>query len=140
MPQTTVLVHQPSLEDLVSSLATAKAAEELAKQQRIKFEELVAAKVGGPEEGQKTFDLEDGTKITVTRGFNFAADCEAICALFRREQLDTAPPVATKTTMKLDEPAYKAFASRFPSVYEQIAKHVTVTLKKISVVLKAPKA
>jgi hypothetical protein len=130
------------LADLVGALATAKVAEELAKDRRIAFEERVAAKIDGPPEGQKTITLKDGTKVTVTRGFNFKADCESIRKMFRREGFDHAPPVASKTALKLDVPAYKKFAEQLPSVYRRMAEHVTVTPKKIAVEIRtqAPKA
>jgi hypothetical protein len=130
------------LVDLVGALATAKVAEELAKERRIDFEERVAAKIVGPPEGQKTITLEDGTKVTVTRGFNFKADCESIRKMFRREGFDHAPPVASKTTLKLDIPAYKKFAEQLPSVYRRMAEYVTVTQKKTAVEIRTqtPKA
>lgn len=128
-----------SLEDLVAVLATAKVREAAAKAVRISHEERIASKIDGPAMGQKTVTLKDGTKVTVTRGFNFKAECEEIQALFRRQQWDHAPPVAAKTTLKLDVPAYQAYAKAYPSVYQEIAKHVTVTEKKVAVELKAPK-
>jgi hypothetical protein len=131
---------EPSLDDLVSGLATAKAAEKLAEAERIRMEELVAEKVGGPESGQRTYTLEDGTKVTVTRGFNYKADCQAIQKLFRVKQFDSPAPVASKATLKLDEKGYKWYAETHPSIYRAIAKHVTATPKKIAVVLKAPKS
>ena len=128
------------LADLVTCLVTAKAVEETARKTRIEWEERIAEKVGGPEDGAKTFTLEDKTKITVTRGFLFDADCEAISKLFRVQQYDHAPPIKSKTTTKLDETAYKAYAKRFPATYRAIQQHVTVKPKKTSVVVKAPKA
>lgn len=129
-----------STEELTACLATAKAVEAAAQEKRIEWEELVAERLGGPEDGGKTFTLKDGTKVTVTRGFNFTADCEGIRRLFRMEQYDHAPPVASKTTVKLDEAAYKQYAKQFPSVYDRITRFVTVKPKKTAVTLKAKKA
>lgn len=130
----------PSIDSLVRSLATAKKTEERVKMHRIEWEERIAEKLGGPEDGAKTHTLEDGTKVTITRGFNFAADCEKIRMLFRREGYDHGAPIRQKTSVTLDIAAYKAYASAFPSVYRKITEFVTVTPKKTSVVLQAPKA
>jgi hypothetical protein len=128
------------IESLFSGLVTAKETEALAKTKRIRWEERIAKKLGGPEDGQETTTLEDGSKVTISRGFNFSADCEKIRMLFVREQYDSSPPIATKTTVKLDEPAYKEFARRLPNVYKRMTEFVTVKPKKISVTLTEPKA
>ena len=128
-----------SIADLVSGLVTAKAAEELAKTERIRWEERVAERVGGPESGQETASLKDGTKITVTRGFNYKANCEAIQMLFRREEFDHSAPVVAKTTLKLDEKGYRWYEKTLPAVFRRIAEHVVATPKKIAVSLTAPK-
>jgi hypothetical protein len=130
----------PSLADLVAGLAAAKAASELAGSKQIEWEERIAEKAGGPKDGQKTTTLEDGTKVTVTRGYNYKTDCLEIQALFRKGQFDHPAPVTTKTTMKLDERGYKWYEKTYPSVYKQIARFVVATPKKIAVTLKAPKA
>lgn len=130
----------PTIDSLVRSLALAKKAEELTKERRIQWEERIATHLGGPEDGAKTTTLDDGTKVTVTRGFNFAADCDKIRTLFVKEAYDHAPPVRHKTKIELDVAAYKTYFKTFPSVYRKIAQFVTVTPKKTSVVLKAPKA
>ena len=127
------------LDHLVSALATAKATEGLAVAKRIEWEQRVAAKIGGPEDGQKTTTLKDGTKITVKRGFLFDADCEGIAKLFRRQQYDHAAPIKSKTTVKLDEPAYKAYAKRFPATYRAIQEFVKVKPKKTAVTLDTTK-
>ena len=128
------------IEVLVAGLAKSKDVEALATAKRIDWEERITAKLGKPEDGVKTHTIEDGTKVTITTGFNFKADCEGIRNLFRIEDYDHGAPVRTKTKVELDEKAYKSYASAFPSIYKRIANFVTVTAKKTSVVLKAPKA
>ena len=130
----------PSAEALVASLVKAKGVEAFATEHRIKCEDKVAAILESKEDGSKTTTMKDGTKVTITRGFNFKADCEAIRAMFRRLQLDHAPPVARKTTDKLDEGAYKTYAQANPAVYRKMNEYVTVTAKKTSVTITGPKA
>ena len=127
------------LADLVTCLVTAKAVEETARKARIEWEERIAEKVGGPDSGQKTTTLKDGMKVTVTRGFNYKANCEEIRKMFRLEQFDHPAPVSTKSTLKLDERGYRWYEKTLPSVFRRIAEYVTVTPKKIAVELKAPK-
>ena len=129
----------PTLESRVCLLATAKAAEERAKAHRIEAEEEVAAMIEGPEVGQKTVALADGTKVTVTRGYNYKADCEEIATFFKREQLDTPAPIKHKATITLDPAGYEWYRAHNPAVFDAISRNVVVTPKKVSVVLKAAK-
>jgi hypothetical protein len=124
-----------SVESLVEGLRKAKEAEEVVKVSRIMWEEKVAAKLAGPEDGQKTHKMEDGTKVTVSRGYIFKADCDEIEKMYRVKQLDSSPPIITKTTRKLHEAEYKELAKRLPAIYREIAKHVTVKPKKTAVTI-----
>lgn len=128
-----------SLGDLVGLLATAKAAEDLAKSRRIKAEEAVAEVMPGPEIGQKTTTMADGTKVTVTRGYNYKADCEKISAFFRREQFDTPAPIKAKSTVMLDPAGYEWYRKNNPAAFAAMSQHVVVTPKKTSVTLKPAK-
>lgn len=129
-----------SLGTLVGLLATAKATEDTAKSLRIEYEEKVAAMIPGPEVGQKTVAMADGTKVIVTRGYNYKADCEKIALFFRREQFDTAAPIKQKTTIMLDPAGYEWYKRNNPAVFEAISQHVVATPKKVSIALKAPVA
>ncbi len=129
-----------NINDLVHGLAIAKATEEVARTHRIKWEERITEKLGGPEDGQETTTLEDGTKVTISRGYLFAADCEGIQTMYLREGFDSRPPIRLKRELKLDAPAYKALAKTHPNTYRKVAKFVTVKPKKTSIAIKAPKA
>jgi hypothetical protein len=137
--ESTVAPVDLPIETLVDSLVTAKAIESIATAKRIRWEERVAQKLGGTEDGQKTTTLENGMKVTIKRGFNFSADCDAIRKLFAVEQYDSSPPIEIKTTIKLDEPAYKEFARRLPAAYKRMTQFVTAKPKKVSVTLAEPK-
>jgi hypothetical protein len=118
---------------LASDLILAKTVEDTAKQNRIAIEEKIAALIPGPERGQKTANLPDGVKITVERGFNYKADCQAI------EKLDlqiTGYPIKTKSTRELDVVGYEWYQQNHPGLFSQISKHVVVTPKKVSVTIK----
>ena len=71
-----------TLECLVRHWTTAKKQEEAVRFGRIVLEEKIAALVPGPDKGQKTVTLADGTKVTVERGFNYKADCKEISGIF----------------------------------------------------------
>lgn len=125
------------LADLAAQLSTAKLREETTKQQRISVEEQIAALVPGPEKGQKTVKLPDGTKIVVERGLNYKADCQAIEKIFASEGETRFVPVKTKTTRELDEKGYEWYFSNDPDGFALLSKYVTVTPKKVAVSLKA---
>lgn len=113
----------------------AKEAEETAKANRIAIEEMIAALIPGPETGQKTVTVKDGSKLVVTRGFNYKADIEAI----KHYQLAFGAPITSKTTHALDVKGYEWYRENHPDVFAQIAQHVSVTPKKVSVALKPAK-
>lgn len=115
-----------NIETLVAELYNAKKAEEQAKRARIEAEEAVAAALGGPENGSRTFTT--GTlKVTVKRGYNYkVSDMEA----FKK-----AYPALVKTTVKdeLDARQYELAVASGPT---DATEFVTVTPKKVSVELK----
>lgn len=127
-----------TLSVLARDLANAKAAEDATKAARIAVEEKIAALVPGPEKGQKTITLDDGSKITVERGLNYKADCQKI-----EEALSVAGwthvPVKTKTTRELDEKGYEWFRANDAEAFTAISQFVTVTPKKVSIQIKAAK-
>lgn len=129
----------PTLSELVLCLGTAKAREELARAERIKVEEQIAILVPGPDEGSKTVKLEDGTKVTVERGFNYKPDISALEKVFDNAD-DTDGrrfvPLKTKTTRELDLPGYRWFRDNDPEGFAMLAQHVVATPKKVSVTLK----
>lgn len=123
------------LDTLVAALAEAKVTEHFAETERIRLEERIAEKITGPDRGQVTETLENGTKVVVKRGYNYKADIADILDYFARKQLDTAAPIKV-TAPKLDEIAYEWYRNHNPSVFSDIAKFITLTPKKIAVEIK----
>lgn len=128
-----------SLGDLVRNLLAEKEAEELCRRQRIALEEAIALCIPGPDSGQKTIKLDDGTSVTVKRGWNYKAKLEDIDAIFLDGMIGDPPPIKTKTTRELDERGYEWFRENRPGIFSELSKHVTVTPKKIAVEVKLPK-
>jgi uncharacterized ubiquitin-like protein YukD len=125
---------------LVDLLEEAKSVEHDAKENRIMLEEQIAKLLGGPDDGGKTFTLDDKSKVTITRGFLFSAECEDIKKLYILNGFDSPAPVGWKKELKLDTKAYKELATKYPSIYKQVAQYVTVKPKKTSVTIKRPEA
>lgn len=125
-----------SISELVCALATAKAAEGLVTASRIKAEEQLAEALGGPERGSKTTKLEDGTKVTVTRGFNYKADTKAMIDGFRVSDASGSAPLKSEIKVKLDEARYEDMRKNDPILFGIASNYVTTTPKKVSVVLK----
>ena len=115
---------------LASELKNAKAAEALARSGRIDAEEQIATLIPTKDTGQKTVTLDNGTKITVKRGLNYKADCQAIESEW--EENDTPVPVKTKTTRELDVKGYEWYMANNAVIFARISKHVTVTPKKVA--------
>ena len=125
------------LRQLTSFLTTAKHEEKLARDKRIEIEEKIAALVDGPEAGQRTVDLGDKLRVTVTRGFNYKADLAAIDQLFTdMPNFNVPAPIKTKTTRELDVTGYEWFRKNYESIFSDIAKHVEVKPKKVAVEVK----
>ncbi len=123
------------LQELANVLKNAKAAEALARSGRIDAEEQIAALVPTEDVGQKTITLDNGTKITVKRGLNYKADCQAIEDSHYWIGLGCFAPVKTKTTRELDTKGYEWYRENKPEVYGRISQYVTVTPKKVAITL-----
>jgi len=119
------------------NLRAAKAREESAKANRIAIEDQIASLVPGPEVGQKTVAIKDGSKLVVTRGLNYKADLEVIRKTLTNP--DFPPPIKSKTTYQLDVDGYEWYKANHPDVFSLLVGHVSVTPKKVSVVLKPAK-
>jgi len=125
-----------SLEQNVLLLIAAKSAEEQARNKRIVLEEAVAYDIPGPDSGSKTATLEDGTKVTVKRGWNYKADCQAIEDKLAWDSYHMPAPIKSKTTRELDEKGYEWYKHNRPAIYEEVSKFVTVAPKKVAVEVK----
>ena len=115
-----------NIETLISDLYNAKKAEEQAKAARIAAEEAVAAALGGPDNGSRTFTT--GTlKVVVKRGFNYkVSDIAAF---------EAAYPHLVKTTVKKELNA-KEYELALANGSTGATEFVTATPKKVSVELK----
>ena len=127
-----------TLEYLVRHLILAKKQEDTIKCTRIALEEKIAALVPGPERGQITVSVTENVKITVERGFNYKADCQAIANIFR-DLPDAHVPIKHKTTHELDVAGYEWYRENDSATAELLSKCITVTPKKTSVSVKATK-
>ena len=125
---------------LAVNLRAAKETEECAKARRIEIEEMIAKSVPGPESGQVTVPVKGGLKLVVKRGFNYQADLNKIQHLWDDSELpigNIMAPIKSKTTHELDAKGYEWYRENHPDVFSLISQHVTVTPKKVSVVLKS---
>ena len=122
------------LRQLACFLKTSKHEEDEARKSRIKIENEIAALLPGPDKGQHTIDLGDGIRVTVERGFNYKADLAAIEVVMQNPTMPA--PVKTKTTRELDITGYEWYRMNHPALFAEIAKHVTVTPKKVAVSVK----
>jgi hypothetical protein len=120
------------LEHLASQLAEEKRTEEKAKVRRISIENEISKLIPGPEAGQKTITLPSGTKVVVSRGFNYQADLGAVRKA--SEDIDVQPPI--KTTYALDVKGYEWYSKNDPDFFEILTRYVKVTPKKVSVSIK----
>ena len=96
-----------------SKLVVAKAAEAQAKATRIVAENALAAAIVGPEKGQVTRDLWDGTKIVVKRSLIYHCDfaairqtCEDYCKTYGGKAY---APIKHSTKVELDIEAYEYY-------------------------------
>ena len=128
-----------TLECLVRHWTTAKKQEEAVRFGRIVLEEKIAALVPGPDKGQKTVTLADGTKVTVERGFNYKADCKEISGIFNNRFPNEHLPIKQKTTYELDVPGYEWYRDNNSEIAALLSECVTVTPKKTAVSVKVAK-
>jgi hypothetical protein len=131
-------IDMSTLSCLVRRLLNDKKVEEKAKAARIDAETKIAAMIPGPERGQKTVKLPDGSSVTVERGYNYKADFDAV-KLALAEMPETPPPIKSKTTTELDVTGYEYYRENNPEVFQILSKHVIATPKKIAVSVKAAK-
>lgn len=127
------------LQYLAIRLMQEKDDESKARDRRVAIEEQIAVLIPGPDKGQKTVTLEDGTKITVERGFNYKADLAEIEKVFASEGESRYAPIKVKTTRELDVKGYEWYRENDPEAFQLLARHVSVTPKKVSVSVKSSK-
>ena len=120
-----------------SKLVVAKAAEAQAKATRIVAENALSAAIVGPEKGQVTRDLSDGTKIVVKRSIIFHCDvaaikqtCEDYCKTYGGK---VYVPLKSSTKTVLDIEAYEYYRKNHIEFWSLLARHVQVKPAKTSV-------
>ena len=121
---------------LAKQLLFAKSAEERSKNERIAIEEKMATYIPGPERGQKSVRLPNGTTVTVERGFNYKADLSGIAAIFAEKYPNQPQPTKCKTTNELDVSGYEWYRVNHPEIFNDMNGLVTATPKKIAVSVK----
>ena len=121
--------------ELSTEFRFAKITEDLAKKKRIAIEEQIATLVPTEDTGQKTVTLKNGAKIVVKRGLNYKANFNGIQDALKNFT-DYQIPIKSKTTLELDIAGYEWYRVNCPGVFPHIAQHVSITPKKVSVVLR----
>ena len=116
------------LEELARALFRAKAEEAQAKEARVNAEIALAEAIGGKTSGSTTARCGTLT-ATVKRGFNYRIDEPAV---FAKEH-----PDYVRVKYELRDTWYENAKDEHPELFAEMAKHVTVTPKKVSVELKA---
>lgn len=115
------------LEELAIALANAKDVERNAKEARAKAEEALAEAIGGKDNGSTSVQC-GRVGVTVKRGYNYRIDEPTLFA--------NAHPDFVRTKIELDARAYEGVRDGNPELFAELAEHVTVTPKKVSVELK----
>ena len=125
----------PTLSELAKNLFDAKRVEEKAKAHRIDCETAIALLVETGERESKTVDCGEGLKLTVKRGLIYKTDVDAVRGIEAPTGADI-PLKLTPAKYELAEAPYEKLRTTFPAYFAEIAKHVTVTPRKVSVELK----
>lgn len=115
------------LEELAIALANAKDVEANAKQARIIAEERLADAIGGKDNGSTSVKC-GRIGVTVKRGYNYKIDEPAKFA--------SEHPDFVRTKYELYTRGYETARQDNPELFAELAAHVTVTPKKVSVELK----
>lgn len=129
----TTATTQLTIEELVTKLAAAKAAEVLASKDRIKLEEQIVERLGAKPEGATTHELTNGFKVTVTGKMTYKADMEMLMQLASALPPNMRP---IKVEPKLDETGAKYLRNNEPEVWAMLAPAITIKPAKTSVEIK----
>lgn len=129
----TTATTQLTIEELVTKLAAAKAAEVLASKDRIKLEEQIVERLGAKPEGATTHELTNGFKVTVTGKMTYKADMEMLMQLASALPPNMRP---IKVEPKLDETGAKYLRNNEPEVWAMLAPAITIKPAKTSIEIK----
>lgn len=129
----TTATTQLTIEELVTKLAAAKAAEALANKDRVKLEEQIVERLGAKPEGATTHELTNGFKVTVTGKMTYKADMEMLMQLASALPPNMRP---IKVEPKLDETGAKYLRNNEPEVWAMLAPAFTIKPAKTSIEIK----
>lgn len=122
------------VEDLVTKLIEAKAAEADANARRIEIESEIIARLGSKEEGSQTHELTNGFKITITGKMTYSADMPLLMQLAGALPENLRP---IKMDPKLDDTGAKYLRMNKPEIWRMIAPAITIKPAKTSLTIKA---
>ena len=114
------------INDLASKLAAARLEEKLAREARIKIEEMLIVEIGIGEKERKTINTDNGLKVIIQSGLNYKLD---------KEYDDELVPTKVNIKHMLDVEAYEDLREYNPQRFAEVSKYVTTTAKKISISL-----
>lgn len=120
-------IPRDDCEQLANEYARAKAAENVAKEARVKAEAALAEALGGKEDGSSTYQC-GAIKVTVKRGWNYKVDdIEKFANMF---------PELVKKKVELNGTAYEKARHEEEALFDAACPYVTATPKKVSVEIK----
>lgn len=126
--------HQTT-EQIAAMWLDAKRIETDATSMRVAIEEKLIERVGYREEGSKTTELEDGTKVVTTGKLNYrVTDFAAFKRAIQGIDEELRP---IKVVESVDETGVKWLRANAPQAYSLIAGTLTITPAKTSVTVKA---
>lgn len=118
-----------SLSNLAERWRAARLREDLAKEERILVEELIAQELPGPDEGAVS-DKNEDFKVTVTRKFTRSLDSK----VYSQEKTNIPPDLdPVVMTPKLDLKRLRAIESANPTLFAICQKFITVKPAKVAV-------
>ena len=121
------------IEEIATKLFEMKKIENEIKQERIELEEKLAALLDHPEEGTKTFTLENGLKVTIAGKLSYKVSDEDGFVAYCEKMIDK--PIKIKT--ELDQTKLKAYRADGGALWRELSKFLTVEPAKTSVTVKA---
>lgn len=120
------------MKDLITQYLEAKRLEREAEARRVELGEAIAAALGAPAEGSKTYDVGDH-KVTVKQPVNRKVDWTAFDQI-ALEHPDKHAPVAMKR--ELDTKGLHWIQENEPDFYRALAAAITATPGRISIEIK----
>lgn len=127
--------NEEYLEGLARDLYRAKQAEETAKNERIRIENLILEAVEMPETGTKTVKV-GALKLALKKENSYAVDEKGLFAAGLPTETVRSLFEEVPASLKFVPKQYESLRQMDPSVFSEVAKYVTVKPRKPSVALK----